>query len=184
MPPTRLTQAEGETLLAYVKTLRSQPRLSKITGDPVRGKALYETKGGCSNCHMISGDGGRMGPELTAVGRGRSAEYIRESIIDPDAAVAEKFAEYRLVIPMPDNFLMVKAVTTDGRIVEGVRLNEDPFTIQIRDFKDGLHSFAKSELKELQKLPGRSMMPSFREKLTRAEVDDLVAYLLTLRGDH
>ena len=181
MPPTRLTQGEGEALLAYIKTLRNQPRLSKTGGDPVRGKALYETKG-CSNCHMISGAGGRMGPELTAVGRGRSAEYIRESIVDPDAAVPEKFAEYRLVIPMPDNYLMVKAVTTDGRIIEGLRLNEDPFTIQIRDFKDGLHSFAKSELKELRKQPGRSMMPSFREKLARAEIDDLVAYLLTLRG--
>jgi putative heme-binding domain-containing protein len=131
---------------------------------------------------MISGAGGRMGPELTAAGRTRSAEYIRESILNPSAAVPEKFAEYRLVIPMPDNFLVVKAVTRDGRTIEGVRLNEDPFTIQIRDFRDVLHSLAKSELKELVKKPGESMMPSFREKLTGAELDDLVAYLLTLRG--
>jgi putative heme-binding domain-containing protein len=122
-----------------------------------------------------------MGPELTAIGRSRSAEYLRQSLLDPAAALPEKFAEYRLVIPMPDNFLMVRVVTSDGRTIEGVRLNEDPFTIQIRDLRDGLHTLMKSELRQLEK-QRRSPMPSFREKFTPGEIEDVVAYLSTLRG--
>lgn len=181
MPPTRLTEPEAIPLVVYLKTLRNQSAMSKTGGDASRGEVIYRTKGGCAACHMTNGEGGRMGPELGAIGRSRSAEYLRQSLLDPGAALPEKFAEYRLVIPMPDNFLMVRAVTSDGRTIEGVRLNEDPFTIQIRDLRDGLHTLTKSELRQLEK-QRRSPMPSFREKLTPGEIEDVVAYLSTLRG--
>ena len=181
MPPTRLTEGEALALIGYLKTLRNQPATSRTGGDASRGEVIYRTKGGCAACHMTNGLGGRLGPELTAIGRARSAEYLRQSLVDPGAALPEKFAEYRLVIPMPDNFLMVRAVTAGGRTIEGIRLNEDPFTIQIRDLRDGLHTLTKNDLRQLEK-QRRSPMPSFREKLLPAEIEDLVSYLSTLRG--
>ena len=123
-----------------------------------------------------------MGPDLTAIGLSRSPGYLRESVIAPEAAIPERFAEYRLVIPMPDDFLMVRVITRDGREITGIRLNEDPFTIHLRDLEDRIHSFLKSELNEVRHERGKSPMPSYQAAFTPAELDDLVAYLSSLRS--
>ena len=66
-----------------------------------------------------------------------------------------------------------------GRAVTGIRKNEDNFTIQIFDTAEKYHSFQKSDLVSLEELRD-SLMP--RSELAPADVDDLVAYLDTLRG--
>jgi hypothetical protein len=76
---------------------------------------------------------------------------------------------------------LVKAKLRDGREISGRRLNEDSFTIQIRDSQNRLHSLRKRDLADLSKEFGRSEMPSY-ESLPAAEVDDLIAYLSSLRG--
>jgi hypothetical protein len=79
-------------------------------------------------------------------------------------------------------YLPVLVITSDGREVQGVRINEDPFTIQLRDAANQFHSFRKSDVKQVEKQFGKSMMPSFRGRLTDADTEDLVAYLSSLRG--
>jgi hypothetical protein len=96
--------------------------------------------------------------------------YLREALLDPEAAV-------------PDGFLQVRLVTQDGRRITGVRVNEDTFSIQIRDLSDNFHSFFKSELAELDKQQGKSPMPSYKGVFSSGELDDLVAYLDSLRGN-
>jgi len=123
-----------------------------------------------------------MGPDLTEIGTRRSPAHLRTSLLDPEAEVPETFAVYRRVIFMPDNFLQVRVVTKDGRAITGVRVNEDAFSIQIRDYSDRLYSFDKSELRELHKDWGKSPMPSFRDVFTDAELQDLIAYLSGLQG--
>ena len=61
-------------------------------------------------------------------------------------------------------------------------LNEDTFSIQIKDQKGQFLSFRKAELKELRKQRGKSPMPSYRGSLTPEELTDLTAYLAGLRG--
>ena len=61
------------------------------------------------------------------------------------------------------------------------RVNEDSFSIQVRDPQGKLHSFLKSELTELQKDWGKSAMPSYKGLLTDPELTDLVAYLASQR---
>jgi len=78
--------------------------------------------------------------------------------------------------------MMVRATTNDGRSTEGIRLNEDTFTIQIRDLARGFHSLSKSDLTELKKEFGKSPMPSYKTTLEAAETDDIVAYMASLRG--
>ena len=70
----------------------------------------------------------------------------------------------------------------DGSELTGVRVNEDTFSIQIRDVGNRVHSLWKAELQQLDKEWGRSPMPSYKEALAPAELDDLVAYLATLRS--
>ena len=64
-----------------------------------------------------------------------------------------------------------------------IRVNEDPFTIQLRDPANRFHSFRKSDTKAIEKEFGKSLMPSYRGRLTDAETEDLVAYLASLRGE-
>ena len=79
-------------------------------------------------------------------------------------------------------YLPVLAVTREGREVRGIRVNEDAFSIQLRDAAGRFHSFRKSDLSFLEKQAGKSLMPSFKDRLTAAELDDLVAYLASLKG--
>ncbi len=156
-------------LAAYVRSL-GHMNPEAVPGDPKRGQELYGSKGHCSQCHIVSGQGGSLGPELTDIGSRRSAAHLRAALLDPEST-------------LPDGFLQVRLVTKDGRRTTGVRLNEDTFTIQIIDLNGGLHSFFKEDLKELQRDAGKSPMPSFRKALSASEADDLVAYLYSLRGD-
>ncbi len=133
----------------------------------MRGERLFKTKG-CDTCHMIRGQGSGYGPELTGIGAKRSAAFLRESLVAPEAVV-------------PDDFLLVELVTSSGATVRGVRMNEDTFSIQIKEASGELHSYRKSVLKDLRKLRGKSPMPSYEGALNPEEMNDLIAYLANLR---
>ena len=169
MPAASVDTRETWQLAAYVRSLGRVPR-ETVSGDAKRGQELYRTKGHCSQCHVTSGQGGSLGPELTEIASRRSAAHLRAAVLDPESS-------------LPEGFLEVHLVTTDGRPITGVRLNEDTFTIQLRDLNGTLHSFLKEDLKELHRDTGKSPMPSFRQEFSAAELDDLVAYLASLRGN-
>jgi len=168
MPGHWFTDRELLQLVAFVRTLgRVAPQ--KAPGDAANGIRLYEGKGGCVKCHTVGGRGGAIGPDLTDIGARRSLSYLRESLVTPEAAV-------------PEGFLEVQLVTRNGRRFTGVCLNEDTFSIQIRDLSGEFRSFFKTELKELNRMPGKSPMPGYNAVLTTTELDDVVAYLDSLRG--
>ena len=167
MPGTRLIDAELSDLAAHVRKL-GQVQPTVLAGDPKRGGEIYRTKGACADCHTISGKGGAFGPDLTGVGASRSPQHLRESLLNPAA-------------DFPRGFAWVRAVTRGGRAVTGVRVNEDTFSIQIRDATGKLHSLWKAELHEFHKDMTKSPMPSYQGILTPAELDDLVAYLASLQ---
>jgi cytochrome c1 len=80
------------------------------------------------------------------------------------------------------DYLMVRVVAEDGTEVRGTRVNEDTYTIQIKDARGVVHSFYKPALRELDKQFDRSLMRGYRDTFTDEEVDDLVSYLMTLTG--
>lgn len=181
MPATRMTAEESAALVAYVRGLgRSQT--AAVAGDAANGQRLFEAKGKCFGCHTVGARGGRLGPDLTDIGARRGPAYLRTALVDPQAEVPENFASYRKLIYTPDNFLWVRVVTHDGKQIAGVRVDEDTFTIQIRDARDRLYSFRKGELRELHKDWGKSPMPSYKGVFSDAELQDLVAYLASLQG--
>ena len=132
------------------------------------GKAIFEGKGGCVRCHSIHQRGGSLGPDLTEIGLQRSAASLRASILTPDAEI---FREY----------LTVVVTTAGGDRVEGIALNEDDVSIQIRDAEGNPKSFLKRNLKDVHR-EQRSLMPSYAGKLTAAEASELIQYLQGLRG--
>ena len=181
MPGTRMTADENRDLVAYVRSL-GRGQSPPVTGDRANGGRLFWVKGNCGQCHTVGAHGGRMGPDLTEIGARRGPENLRQSVLDPEAEVPETFAVYRRVIFMPDNFLQVRITTRDGRRIAGVRVNEDAFTIQIRDGSDRIYSFRKEDLTELHKDWGKSPMPSYRGVFSDPEIEDVVAYLTSLQG--
>jgi cytochrome c oxidase cbb3-type subunit III len=164
-----LTSREIWQLADYVRSLgRLAPET--VLGDSKHGQELYRTKGNCAQCHIINGRGGSLGPELTEIGARRNAAHLRAVVLNPEAN-------------MISGFLQVRLVTAEGHRITGVRLNEDTFTIQVRDLNGRIYSFIKQDLKEVQKEPDKSPMPSFRGVFSATETDDLVAYLASLRGN-
>jgi cytochrome c oxidase cbb3-type subunit III len=183
MPRSRLNSEQINQLAIFVRQL-GQTAPERVTGDLKRGQELYQTKGGCVQCHAINGRGGALGPDLTDIGLRRGARHLRVALTDPEADVPKSYNLYRTEISLPDNFLEVRVVTRNGQRVRGVRLNEDTFSIQLRDSGNRIHSFFKSELAELHKDWGKSSMPSYRTVFTKEELDDLVAFLASLRGEN
>jgi putative heme-binding domain-containing protein len=152
----------------YVRTLGRVARQA-ATGDSVKGAQLYQSKG-CAGCHAIDGKGGRLGPDLSSIGARRSLAHLRESLVKPEADA-------------PDRFAWVTVVDRSGAKIEGVRLNEDTFSIQIRDAKDHLRSFWKRDVKQVHVDLKKSPMPSYAKTLAESELGDLVAYLAGLGGE-
>jgi putative heme-binding domain-containing protein len=169
MPPTRGPDVDIWRLVAFVKRLGSQGLAEpRAPGDPVAGKTVYESKGGCKACHTVGQEGGVIGPDLTRVGRRRQLKYLEESIVNPEA-------------DLPLNFRAVRVTIASGETVTGVRLNEDDISIQLRDMNGNLRAFLKDNVKEIQR-DKPSVMPAYGSVLSKKEIEDLVAYLSTLRG--
>ena len=175
----RFTESELKQLVAYVRSVGKIPR-DRVLGDAKSGAALYK-KLACSACHIVAGEGGTLGPDLSDIGFLRGAAYLHEAVVAPDASLpkgtlsvlSRGYAEY---LPM-------RIVTRQGREIRGIRVNEDAFTIQVRDAAGMFYSLRKSDLELLDKQAGQSLMPSFASQLTASELTDLVAYLVSLRGD-
>jgi len=168
MPRTwQMTDREIWLVVAYVRSL-ARVAVETLPGDPAAGKALFATQG-CGGCHMVNGVGGALGPELDEVGGRRSSERLRQCLLEPGRA-------------LPDGFVMVRAVRADGSVVEGIRVNEDSFTIQLRDLANQFHSLRKQQLQTLEYKSDTTPMPAYRDKLSPQETDHLVAYLASLRG--
>lgn len=168
MPAVRASDDEVWKMVAFVKRLGSAGLAEKAPGDSAAGKIVFEGKGKCMTCHSLGREGGSLGPDLSGIGRRRSLDYLTESIVSPGADVS---IQYRAL----------EVVTTAGETVEGIRLNEDDISIQLRDTSDNLRSFLKSNVREVRR--GRpSLMPAFATVLSKKEVDDVVAYLSSLRG--
>ena len=174
----RMTDREITQLAAYVRSLgRAAARLS--SGNIDKGSAIYRTAG-CASCHIIKGDGAAVGPELTSIGAIRGPDYLRRAILDPGSVLPVGTS------PVParnlSEFLPVRITTREGRELEGVRINEDSFTIQLRDAKGQFLSFRKADLRDVQKEFGKSLMPGYKDRIAGTELDDLVAYLSSLGG--
>ena len=166
MPPSSLSETDAQNIVAY---LRSRAASAGADAEAAsRGRAIFDGKGGCLNCHRVRGLGGLAGPDFSNIGSLRKPAELQKSIADPNAQIL-------------DENRTVRAVTKDGTTVTGRLLSYDTFGVQLIDSKGRLVSLNKSNLRELA-FASKSPMPSYRDKLSPAELSDLVAYLVSLKG--
>lgn len=166
MPSTLLSTKEVWQIAGFVRSL-GQVKREKVAGDGANGERLVRAKG-CLQCHALGADGGQLGPPLSEIGSRRSAAYLRAKLTDPGA-------------DLPETYRAVELTTRAGQKISGIRMNEDGWSIQVRDMSNRLHSLGKDELSQL-KVERRSLMPSYKSA-SAAELTDMVAYLSSLRGD-
>lgn len=163
-------------LYAYLGYLRNQGKETP-TGDTAEGRIVYNTSG-CTNCHMLHGQGNSIGPDLSEIGASRSPANLRQSILDPAAELpgsTDLDNGYGFTLYLP-----LKIVTLDGKEITGLRINEDTYTIQLKDASNNYYSFNKNQLKSVEKEYGTSLMPSFKKVLSDRQLENLVAFLYKL----
>lgn len=156
-------------IVSYLNSLRIDPGDYDLPGNADRGKRIFNGKGDCTSCHMVHGAGGRLGPDLSTVANRRRPEELKTDLVDPDETVEPRW-------------WTMKVTLADGSVVEGLRMNEDTFTLRIMDADENLWHFSKSEVRSAERIE-TTTMPSVTGALTASEVDDLIAYLFSLRKE-
>lgn len=120
----------------------------------------------CVRCHMVNERGGSVGPNLSKIGREKTAEYLLESIVLPSAKISPGYSTVQ--------FLM-----GTGRVQSGVVKKEEPDHFVIQNADGDLVTVQKNQIDEMQ--AGLSGMPAdIVQQLSKRELRDLVAYLGTL----
>lgn len=153
-------------VVAFIRSRQTDQQPVSLPGDKAAGKQLF-ARLQCAACHWVGNQGGRRGTNLR-ISRG-TVEFVRRAILDPDADIDSKYQ--RLTV-----------VTTDGQVLHGLLLNEDAYHVQMIDEQEQLHTVARAAIDELQR-PATSLMPSYRNELDDRQVDDLLAYLFSLREE-
>lgn len=164
----RLGEEDVWRLVSFIRSVARRDTTG-VTGNPETGKALFWGKGQCGQCHLVDGKGGRMGPDLTRVGRRRSLAYLRESVVNPNA-------------DLTPGYPTISVVTRNGKQIVGVQRGFDNFSVQLMDVGEKFHSFSRSEVRSVKR-EFKSLMPdNYRRLFTEAELNDLLAYMVSLRG--
>ena len=168
MPAFALDEADMAGIVAYLRNMNAFDSTTVQTGDANRGRAVFAGKGACTGCHRIGAIGSRVAPNLSEIGAARSAGSLQRSLLEPTSQM------------MPIN-RPVRVVMKDGTIISGRRLNEDTYSVQLVDDHERLRSLVKADIREYT-ISKTSPMPSYKSTLTGDEIADLLAYLLSLKG--
>jgi putative heme-binding domain-containing protein len=182
MPANPFEDSEIWALVAYLRSVSAGTK-TPVAGDLAQGERLFFGKEACAQCHMVKGRGGRLGPDLTRVGAARSVSYLTESIREPDKDLSLAMSDPNNHYGIPAEYDTVTAVTLAGERVIGVAKNEDAFSLQLLGQDEKLHLFLKKDLREVIH-ERRSLMPAYTEsRLSKQELQNLLAYLTSLRGE-
>jgi putative membrane-bound dehydrogenase-like protein len=142
----------------------------KMRGDVVRGQALFADPKGlaCLKCHVVAGQGGTVGPDLTGIGTRYGKAELIESVLYPSAKI---FSGYEPVV----------LAVSDGRVLTGILKADTPEFVEIEDAEAKRIKVAKADVEE-RKVSDVSIMPNgLAEGLTKQDFADLIAYIESLR---
>ena len=170
MAASAYTETELGALVAFLRNMGTANLSAVKLGDAARGRELFVGKGNCGSCHRVGAEGPRAAPDLTSIGAIRTAATLERSLLDPNVAL------------LPAN-RPVRAVLRDGTVVAGRRLNEDTFTVQLIDSNERLVSLDRAAIRSYE-VGSEAAMPSYAGIFSEDERADLVAYLLSLKGQN
>jgi putative heme-binding domain-containing protein len=178
----RLTADQIASLGAYIHALRGTALDNPAPGDAVHGEQMFWGKADCGSCHRIGLRGGVIGPDLGNIAAIRKTAQIRDALTQADHHVFGDGGVHLPAIP-PMESDPVTIVTKDGKTLEGVMRNQDAWSVQVMGLESKLHSFSRADLQSITIKPGSVMPSDYDKRLSKAEFDDLMAFL-TRQGKH
>lgn len=163
----RTPDEEVWKILAYLRTLAAAAPTEAPRGNAQNGERVFRAQ--CQGCHRANGRGGRLGPDLSRIGSARARSAVVRRI---RGAMEDSLAGYE----------PVTVTTKDGQTITGVKKNEDMYSVQIMDGRERIQGYLRSDVRRVES--GRqSAMPVFGpERLSENDLNDLLAYLDSLRG--
>lgn len=165
-----LNEQQVHALVGHLRTLQGKLDAKSVPGDAARGKGIFFGKAGCSACHTVSGEGGFLGPDLSAYGPAKSAKAIQDEIVRQD-----RFAT--------TGYRQGTVISRDGKRLEGIIRNEDNFSLQLQTKDGSFHFFQKAELQKVEHSDQSLMPTNYRERLSVSELNDLVSFLMSTGRD-
>jgi putative heme-binding domain-containing protein len=168
MPPGNYSTRQASLIVAYLRSMARTGQPETATGDPGRGRILFEGRGQCLTCHQVQGNGSRLGPDLTEIGRLRRVAELERALVDPAPEVR------------PQN-RTARVVTRDGATITGRLLHHDTFTLLLLDSQEQLRAFDKADVREMTVITSNPKT-TYRGRMAPQELADLVGYLVTLKG--
>ncbi|MGH9255370.1 MAG: c-type cytochrome [Vicinamibacterales bacterium] len=154
-------------ILAYLKTLAAPAPVGPPRGNASAGESVFASS--CLACHRIGDRGGRLGPDLSRIGAARAREALARQI-------RGNVADFRT------GYEPVTLTTPGGQQIHGVKKNEDLFSVQIMETGERIQGYLREDMRAVTN-EKQSAMPAFgSDRLSDAELDDLLAYLTSLQG--
>ena len=146
MPGFPMADDKVLQVAAFVRSLTAPAITTQVPGDPKRGREVFFGAGKCSTCHMILGEGGYPGPDLSDIAAQRTVPQLRESVLKPSARIA-------------DGYRGVSVVLKSGVKVQGVAKNQNNYSVQILDHAGKLHLLSRDNIARLEMMDD-SLMPA------------------------
>jgi putative heme-binding domain-containing protein len=152
----------GDPLASWRETL--------FGGDATRGRAVFleRPEVQCSRCHKLGTEGGIVGPALDGIAKQRDRRYLLESIVQPNAQIAQGF----------DNVLVT---LRDDREFAGTVRSETDDTLVLATVEAGEVKLPKTSIADRRR--GLSAMPDGLAALvSRRDLRDLIEFLASLKN--
>lgn len=166
MPGFSLPDETVDKLAALVASLNASAADSTVPGDREAGRQFFFGKGQCGSCHMVSGAGAAVGPDLSGVARELTVDQLRESLLQPNARIAPGYA-------------MVTAQLRDGHPIRGFQRARTTFNTTLQDTNGRFHSLSLDRVTGIEE-DKQSAMPAVKADAT--ELTNVIAYLSRLTG--
>ena len=157
--------------IAQTKDDRPMPpiaNLSKRSGNIENGKKVFENAGTCAKCHIVSGKGIEVGPDLSEIGSKLTKPAMYESILFPSAGISHNY----------ENWMVLKE---DGQSIIGVLISETESEIQLKDDKGIKHAIPVAQIDEKKKQKLSLMPADLHKEMTQKDLVDLVEYMMSLK---
>ncbi len=157
-----------------VDTEKMRERLAELEGvlsdgDAAHGREVFAgPKAGCTACHAVAGQGGRVGPDLTKIGTIRTGKDLLEAVVFPSASFARGYEPWRVR-------------TKEGAVYDGLIVAEGVEAITLLQGDRTEKRLPRAAVDAIQQSKTSVMPQGLDQQLTRKELRDLLAYLVSLK---
>lgn len=166
MPPFDLPAPTLDALAGLVASLNAAAAETAVPGDRAAGKEFFFGRGQCASCHMVSGAGAPIGPDLSSVARDMTVDQLREALLNPGAHIAPGYG-------------LVTLHLRDGRTLRGFARGRTRFDIAVQDLGGRLHPLSLDQVARITEEES-SLMPAV--EASAGELQNLIAFLSGLTG--